>query len=395
MLIYSPFHDARKWQVQGLRTRDGHVAQHLAQQLHDDDILIADRPTCIAEMLRLQGRWYPTGKRVAGGVAWRVTVGPTGSPTVDVLVPELGFRRGSYHRWLMDAFVGERYNDRIRRGVETGSSRLNDVLWICHPFAAGLIDRWPGRRVVFDAFDNFAVHPELPQSVRMEVHHQYARLCRDAEHIAVNSVALQAYLWAQFRRETTVVPNGADPALFMGVAPMPMPFERPIIGYAGKLGRRIDVALLLQLAKSLAEGTIVLAGQVLSKSWMSPIASEPRIRHIGDLHYRNLPAFLAAADVCIVPHRVGEGENHGDATKIYEYLAAGKPTVTTAIEGTQKFAGRAVITDDERSFVEAVLTLLRGQHLSAARLLPDETWSARTETLRTLFGVGAGSTDPS
>ena len=391
MLIYAPFHDSRKWQREGLRTRDGHVARHLADLLSAEQVLVTDRPTCVAELVRLKGRWFPAGKRLAGGLSWRVTTGPTGSPTIDVLVPAIGFVGGSFHRWLIHAFTGRRYNERVRRISESLGGGVDDVLWLCHPFSAGMIDRWPNHRVVVDAFDNFAIHPELSPIVRADVREQYARLCNRAETIAVNSVAMQAWLWANFRRETTVVPNGADLSFFSEALPMALPYERPIIGYAGKLGRRIDVPLLLSLAAAMDRGTIVLAGQTLSESWMAPVTAHPRIRRLGDLRYPDLPGFLSAVDVCIVPHSVGEGENHGDATKIYEYLAAGKPTVTTAIGGTNKFTGRIIIADSKAAFIEAVLEMSRGARLVQGSLLPHEEWRARTQTLCRLFRVDTGT----
>jgi len=245
-------------------------------------------------------------------------------------------------------------------------------------------------RVVVDAFDNFSTHPEFPERARIALEQLYGKVCALADRIVVNSEATQHFIWERWRRDTLLVPNGVRPELFANVVPMELSgVERPIVGYAGKLGRRIDVALLRSLAENLRRGTIVLAGQSLNWRWMSAAIGHRRIQSVGDLHYSRLPNFLAACDVCIVPHRVGQGENGGDATKIYEYLAAGKPVVTTAIGGVGRFAGRIAIARSGEEFVDAVLAALRDANgVPRGGVLPSEHWGARVRSICEYFGVG-------
>lgn len=161
----------------------------------------------------------------------------------------------------------------------------------------------------------------------------------------------------------------------------------PFLGYAGKLGRRIDVDLLIQLADAMPRGTIVIAGQILNRRLIRPVLKHARIRYVGDLHYSQLPGFIAACHVCIVPHRLGVGENQGDPTKIYEYLAARKPVITTAIGGVERFQGRVVIANAKTSFVEAALAAARGDQVVRGEVLPSETWEARTAAICSYFGL--------
>jgi glycosyltransferase involved in cell wall biosynthesis len=243
-------------------------------------------------------------------------------------------------------------------------------------------------RVFVDAFDNFSVHPELRPRVRQSVDAAYRRLFAVAERISVNSHSMQDYVWRVSRREALLVPNGVDPSHFVGATPMLLPDAKGrIVGYAGKLGARIDVELLCALADALTDGTIVLAGQILNRRWVRQALVHPRVVYIGDVHYNRLPSFLAACNVCIVPHRVGEGENQGDPTKIYEYLAAGRPVITTAIEGTAAFQHRVVIALSRAEFVEATIAATRGESVIHGAIRLDETWGARTHAIRDYFGL--------
>ena len=368
-----------------MRTRDGHIARELVKLFGADAMLIADRPTCIAELVKLRGQWRAPGMQVAGNYRSSLRRGTIGSPVADVLLFELGFRGGRYHRWLLHAHASPRFADHIRASLERLQAH-SSTLWLCHPFAALMTKWWTGR-VVVDAFDNFAVHPEVPEDVRAELLGAYGLLAERAERIAVNSLAMQEWMLSKFGRETRVVSNAVDPALFALAEPMPLRVPGPVIGYAGKLGTRIDVELLKKLADAVSSGTIVVAGQTLNADWMRPARGHPRILFLGDRHYSKLPSFLASCAVCIVPHRVGAGENHGDATKIYEYLAAGRPVVTTAIEGTSRFAGRVTIASSREQFIEATLAAASGKHVPRGNLRDDETWSARAKELCDYFGV--------
>ncbi len=386
-VAYAPFHDARKWEREGTRTRDAQVCLQVARLLRGGKVLVLDRPTCLAEFARFRGRWSVRGTAISWSPCSRLSHWADGLLVADCLLPELGFQRGSFHLWLIRAYGSGWYAAHLRM-IRERCEGSDDVLWICHPFAANLTGQWRANRIVFDAFDNFAIHPELPPRVHSAVARAYSALCQRADRIVVNSTALQEYVWRLGRHDALVVPNGADPVMFAGARPMRLEWlERPLVGYAGKLGLRIDVELLCTLARAMRRGTIVVAGQLLNRGWMRAALKHPRVSYLGDLHYSRLPSFLAACDVCVVPHRVGMGENAGDPTKIYEYLAAGKPVITTRIAGVERFKGRVAIAESAASFVEATVAALQGEGAPTGMIFPSETWEARTAVILDHFGL--------
>ncbi len=320
-VLYFPFHDVRKWDREGWRTRDAHICRELLNERGQSGISVADRPTCLAELARLSFRWRAQGRTLRSAPGAALILHPTGAVVTDCLAPELGFVARSFHLWLMRAYGSKRYVATLKRFGQIPRAS-EGLVWLCHPMAVAFLSHTERVRVVVDAFDNFSTHPEFPERARIALEQLYGKVCALADRIVVKSEATQHFIWERWRRDTLLVPNGVRPELFANVVPMELSgVERPIVGYAGKLGRRIDVALLRSLAENLRRGTIVLAGQSLNWRWMSAAIGHRRIQSVGDLHYSRLPNFLAACDVCIVPHRVGQGENGGDATKIYEYLA--------------------------------------------------------------------------
>jgi len=147
-------------------------------------------------------------------------------------------------------------------------------------------------------------------------------------------------------------PAADDPADLQGL-------ERPIFGYAGWVGERLDYALLEELARRIDTGTVVVAGPIrgLEASELQRL-SESGVVFLGPLERDEVPRVIAAFDVALIPYLDNEFNRNSNPVKFYEYLALGKPTVTTDIP-TLRAIGREVASIGSReSFVERTLAAL-------------------------------------
>ena len=79
---------------------------------------------------------------------------------------------------------------------------------------------------------------------------------------------------------------------------------------------------------------------------------------LGDRRVEDVPAYLAAFDVAWIPHRVGEGETGGDLMKKYEYWAAGRQVVTTAVADLDAWARQLHIVRSASEAAAAIRGLL-------------------------------------
>src|SRR5207244_246569 len=139
---------------------------------------------CLAELAKLRGHWRTPGRSVFSGRRRSIVVGPGDLLAADQLTLSPGFRRASFHRWLLDAYGSPQFVTHVRASLDELGSDRHPTLWVCHPFAAVLATSWRGK-VVFDAFDNFAIHPHIAGHVRTDVHAAYRLLVDRADHIAV------------------------------------------------------------------------------------------------------------------------------------------------------------------------------------------------------------------
>jgi len=131
---------------------------------------------------------------------------------------------------------------------------------------------------------------------------------------------------------------------------------RPRIGYYGVIDERIDQALLEAVAAARPEWQIVLVGPV-AKLTPDEVPSAPNIHHLGLKHYDELPAYVRGWDVAIMPFAINEATRYISPTKTPEYLAAGRPVVSTPVRDVVEPYGRldvVRIAETADAFVAAI-----------------------------------------
>jgi glycosyltransferase involved in cell wall biosynthesis len=180
-----------------------------------------------------------------------------------------------------------------------------------------------------------------------------------ADEVVVCSPALAVSRGA--KREVTLVPNGVDSAHFQ--RPQPRPRDMPpalTAVYVGTLhDSRLDVELVIELAQSLRQVSVVLVGpDALPPATRRRLHAEPNIHALGSRPYTDIPAYLQHADVIIMPHLVTPFTDSLDPIKAYECLVVNTPTVATPVAGFRELSRQLTIVAPE-SFVEAVSLALR------------------------------------
>ncbi len=104
----------------------------------------------------------------------------------------------------------------------------------------------------------------------------------------------------------------------------------PRLGYFGVIDERLDLDLLAKIADADSTWQVVMVGPVV-KINPDDLPRRPNIHYLGQKTYDELPAYLAGWDVALMPFALNEATRFISPTKTLEYLAAGKPIVSTAI----------------------------------------------------------------
>jgi len=167
---------------------------------------------------------------------------------------------------------------------------------------------------------------------------------------------------------------------------------RPVFGYYGAVDERLDYDLISALADAPGVGSVVLVGPVIK---VDP-ASLPRrenLHYLGQKSYAALPAYLKGFDVCLMPWALNEATRTISPTKTLEYMAAGKPIVSTAVRDVVRDHGDLVfVAEGPTHFIELARTAL--DRFDAARFdaehrrAVEHGWDPTAEVMRKLIVAG-------
>jgi len=151
----------------------------------------------------------------------------------------------------------------------------------------------------------------------------------------------------------------------------------PRLGFYGVIDERFDTALLDRIAAMRPDWSFVMVGPVVKIS-DDDLPKRPNIHYLGGKTYAQLPAYLAGWDVALMPFAMNESTQFISPTKTPEYLAGGKPVVSTPVKDVVRHYGQlqgVKIAETAEEFVaacEVALDLARD---------PESGWLAEADLM--------------
>jgi glycosyltransferase involved in cell wall biosynthesis len=310
-------------------------------------------------------------------------------PQVYVVVPHLTDsdrgRSAEIQRQLLDELIA---TERVRP----------DVLWYYTPMSLHFSDHVQAPAVVYDCMDelsNFAgAPPGLREAERVLLERAGVvftggrSLYEAKKHLHPNihpfpsSVDVEHFASARAN-------DGGEPA---DQSPIP----HPRIGFFGVLDERLDRDLIAGIAALRPDWHLVLLGPVV-KIDPSALPQADNIHYLGQKSYGELPRYLSGWDVAMLPFARNEATRYISPTKTPEYLAGGRPVVSTSITDVVHpygDLGLARIADTPEEFAAAIdaalaedpALRLRAADTLLATMSWDATWQAMSDHLDSLRG---------
>jgi glycosyltransferase involved in cell wall biosynthesis len=194
-------------------------------------------------------------------------------------------------------------------------------------------------------------------------------------------------------RQIEMVPNGVDVEHF-GRAARPdtvapasvQALTRPVIGYLGAVQYWVDFDLIAHAARAHPEWSFVFVGSVEPLARVDKVRGLPNVHFLGRHPYGALPEFVAGFDVCINPYVLDQVAENVDPLKLYDYLASGKPIVSTDIPAARRFADLLRLTRTPEDFTRSIEAALRdpGDAGARQRAAAQHSWEARFHRLQTI-----------
>ncbi len=248
---------------------------------------------------------------------------------------------------------------------------------------------------IYDCYDEYSVQSEVPfLRSKSQVLEREQAILKQVDLTFVVSETIRNRIKKMHDR-VYLVPNGVETQHFgraadrvVDVMPDVAGIPQPVVGFLGNITSRIDFELLRHLATSRPEWSVLLVGGVSERGLSIPIsiARLPNVHFLGARPYGNLPNYLQTFDVCIIPYVADDPFNiNCSPLKLYEYLATGKPIVSTDLPAVRPFDGLVRIAKDPEEFERQLMLALgdqdrdlRQRRLAAAR---ENSWEQRAESI--------------
>jgi glycosyltransferase involved in cell wall biosynthesis len=271
------------------------------------------------------------------------------------------------------------------------------ILWFYHPQFVYLIKCFQAARVVcYDCIDEFSEFPSVT-NIKRQILHAEDDLIQQADLICTTSQHLYTTR-KQKNPATYYLPNAADVPHFrqaqLPETSIPDDLNRipsPRIGFVGAISQyKLDIDLLQCVAESHPEWQLVIIGPLAEGETLSNLGklpTSPNVHLLGPRAYKTLPGYLKGFDACLIPYHLNQYTQGVFPMKFYEYMATGKPIVTTALPSLLEFDQLVKIAHSHEEFITAIEQVLRDDPNREARLKAAEghTWEARTEKIMQLI----------
>lgn len=223
------------------------------------------------------------------------------------------------------------------------------ILWSFSPFDLGLAPQFDA--VVYHSVDLLHHVPGVPRGATLEAER---RMIEAADVVIASSEGVARHLRAQGASEPLLWENVADTEIFESTGTQPRRAEAIFAGHLTE--EKIDLRLLLDLAES--DVPLVLAGPVAvdgtSAGVMRQLLDHPNVRYLGNLSLLDLADAIRACQVALIPYLINEYTVGVFPMKVYEYLAAGTPVVSTALPSLVGKSIDGLSTVERADYVAAV-----------------------------------------
>ena len=231
------------------------------------------------------------------------------------------------------------------------------ILWYYTPMALGFTHHLEPLLIVYDCMDELSAFKGASPTLRERENELFGR----ADLVFTGGQSLYE---AKRDRHSKVYafPSSIEKAHFAKARNQTeqpsdqINIPHPRLGFFGVIDERMDIELLKGVAETRTDWHLVIIGPVV-KIDPATLPNYPNIHYLGAKSYQELPSYIAGWDIAMLPFARNESTRFISPTKTPEYLAAGKPVVSTSIRDVVRPYGEnglVEIADTVTDFVAAV-----------------------------------------
>ncbi len=297
--------------------------QHVMNRISADEILYFDPPVTYLAPLKDKSAWKRLFMYRKPGERARDNL------TVYATPPVLPF----FNKNRLINKINQRRIARFVRKKMKLHGFENPILWCYSPTSADAAQYIPHSALVYDCVDRHSAYKGFIDEETVNTLEK--NLSEQANTVFATAIGLYDTL-AEYNENAVMLPNGVNFEHFNRAAnetfeiPSDMKdIKHPIMGFVGMLQECIDYDKIELIAKSRPDWSVVLIGKPLPGVNLDHLKQYKNIHFLGMKKYDELPAYIQNFDVCLNVFRDGNLSRDVSPLKFYEYLATGKPVVST------------------------------------------------------------------
>lgn len=259
----------------------------------------------------------------------------------------------------------------------------------CWPMQSELLASIPYDKLVYEYIDDLSLLPHCTQAILDE--HIRLMACADLTVCTAQKLYEDAL---PHGRQVLYSPNGGDYAFFHGNRGCPVEPRLAeqikgyhcVIGYYGSISRWFDYDLVIRVAEERPDWCFVLVGSC-SDGTISRLHQRKRknILLFPAQPYGRLPSFVSAFDIQAIPFVINEITTATSPVKLFEYMASGKPILTSAMPECMRYHSATVYSGAEDFMAKVPELMESGRDPAYLEAMDKEaranTWEARVEEL--------------
>ena len=283
--------------------------------------------------------------------------------------------------WIRALFVAQRVPSRR-------------IFMVSNPYAAVPALSLKRDLLCYDYNDNPFQFPQTPGWVRPGLE----ALLKGADLVFVVSKHYLNALAREGVENLHLLGNGVEFEHFARPRAVPQELAglpRPLVLYTGRFGPLLNMKLLEAVSEAYPKGQLLLIGPVdpMSRYDLTALVARENVSWMDEKPYDELPAYIQAADVCLAPFKFMHEYTVGvNPNKVYQYLATGRPVVSSYIAELEGHSDLIFFARSEEEFLRGVAEALSNPPSKQALqdLARDNDWSAKAATMTQLVKGALG-----
>ncbi|OYT84562.1 MAG: glycosyl transferase family 1 [Pseudomonas sp. PGPPP4] len=285
----------------------------------------------------------------------------------------------------------------LLKTIKQASKKLglnNSIIWTYHPFMLDVPKEISHRGILYHCVDDVASVPGVDNASYKS---EEKKLLATADIVFTTAPALADYCEI-YNKETHYLPNVVDADHFGGIASQHSTpkdisaIPEPRIIYHGVLSDfKINFELLLSAIKLRPQWNWIFIGEEREgqkSKYITEMRNYKNTHLLGYRKYEDIPKYLAASQVGILPSLINDYTYSMFPMKYFEYIASGIPVASTPLNALQNSQVEVAFGNNAEEFCQAIEKQLQRGKLDNAettRIIGHNTWRARTKKMLSEF----------